>query len=138
MKTLWMEVDDLTGPPAGTHWFLVGDNGIQCLCRVCDATFPQTDAGWQALRLHEFEVHERAMSYDYADLDGQRLTIRVIARRDESQPRWHSDGRTQIELVAVADDGTVYCLPFSHYNADQAQGFKFRPQAKAGRLLGAG
>jgi len=135
VKTLWMEVHDLTGPPAEAFGFTFrlseGESEVLIRCLICGARFPQDEPGNIAFKEHEFDLHERAIHYEWAELDGRQVTIRVIrrgARADSYRER------EQVELVAVEPDGTVYCLPFSYYDHSNG-GFKFRPRAKTSRLL---
>src|SRR5437762_265702 len=70
VKTLWMEISDLTHDSVQT--FRLGAT-IELVCGDCAITFPQTDVGHSELRRHQFELHEHVMSYDWRELEGQRV-----------------------------------------------------------------
>ena len=113
--------------------FLLGGPEVLRACLACDATFPQTDDGWEALKQHGFDEHEFIKHYDWTELDGMEVTIAVVRRADE--PNILDPSGLQTELIARAKDGTVYFLPFSHYDRGDAGGFKCKPKSRGNNLL---
>lgn len=136
--SLWADVQEASGVPLGSHRFRISGEEVRRSCHFCDATFAQDDVGWESYGEHEFAQHERVRSFNWRDLDGQRVMIRVIERIVSGPEYFTPNGRRQIDLVAVADDGTVYFLGdtgWDHGDDRIERGYKCRPKSPESSLL---
>lgn len=142
---VWVSVDEAGGQEIGRQGFTITSGEVLLRCLTCDATFPQSDDGRSDLRMHEFEEHQRSVHYDWAELDGLAVRLQLVRRREEPGYFSPPDGHVKVEVVAIAEDGTVYTFPFEGYedrddfHGDMRLGyFKFKPRAGLNRLLSAG
>lgn len=132
MKTLWMEISDAINP--GQYMgFAISGVDVSRRCLACGALFSQTEEGHLAFKQHGFTEHEDILAYDWRELHGVKVTIGVVERPDE--PSFDGTPQSQIELVAMTEDGTIYFLPFSYYAQEERGGFKWKPKSREHNLL---
>ena len=92
-------------------------------CLRCDATFPQTDDGWEAKRQHEYEKHGTAQVFDWRDLHGKRLEIAVVETDD---PVPFPSLQVAFDIYGRDETGTVYHLATANRWHGGSGGWKWR------------
>ena len=134
---LWYDLLHMTKPEGG-HGFSFRGAEIFYRCLVCDATFPQTDEGWRELSLHGMDAHEQPTTFDWRELQGKTVTFAVIERElpDSSGMKAALGTRIQTDILARADDGTVYFMPDpTNGFGGTSRGWKCKPRSQESNLL---
>jgi len=100
----------------GTLRVSICEDAVKRVCLLCEAAFDQDDAGFAALRAHEFE-HGIASLFRWSEVEGKRLRIVVVQSST-------GVGDSPLTDVYGVDDanGTVYHLTqkfrYSHDDKD--------------------
>lgn len=96
----------------------INSESVEYRCVRCDATFPQTSDGWEAMRAHEFD-HGRATRYQPEELDGKLLRVYSV-RSVEKRFNWET---TNYDTYGIDEaTGTAYHLSNRCEPADYSKG----------------